>query len=162
MCSFNECQNKVLYNKGPYAGLCNAHRQQAVRNTELKPIKPRAKASTPIGDRMLTCVDKTSGCWLWTCGLGGNGYGTIKYKGKTRSAHRLAYATWVGEIPEDSVVHHTCGVRSCINPAHLQLVTPHENNAEMLERKSYKRKIKELEQQVKLLEKQLKRNSRGK
>ena len=49
----------------------------------------------------------------------------------TVRAHRLAYAVWVKPIPKGSVIHHVCNNRSCINPDHLQAISPKENTAEL-------------------------------
>ena len=37
--------------------------------------------------------------------------------------HRVSYELFIGPIPADREVHHTCNVRSCVNPDHLRLVT---------------------------------------
>jgi HNH endonuclease len=66
-------------------------------------------------------------CWRWTGARNPQGYGQITINGKRRSAHRTAYETWTGEIPEGLHIDHLCRVRDCINPAHLEAVTPLEN-----------------------------------
>ena len=42
-------------------------------------------------------------------------------------AHRHYYEQRFGPIPGDRQVDHLCRVRTCVNPAHLELVTPVEN-----------------------------------
>lgn len=34
----------------------------------------------------------------------------------------------MGPIPEGKVIDHLCSVRNCVNPYHLELVTPQQNS----------------------------------
>ena len=52
--------------------------------------------------------------------------------GKMVKAHRAAYETWVGPIPEGLVVRHMCDNPPCINPEHLRTGTYLENNHDMI------------------------------
>lgn len=74
---------------------------------------------------------KTQDCWLWARGLNSDGYGSISISqsGKTKNfqAHRVMYENVVGDIPEGLQIDHLCRTPSCINPEHLEPVTPHEN-----------------------------------
>lgn len=67
-----------------------------------------------------------SGCWLWT-GCQGRGYGQIWIDGKMRVAHRVYYELVKGPVPHHLTLDHLCRVRSCVNPAHLEVVTLKEN-----------------------------------
>ncbi len=62
-------------------------------------------------------------CWLWSGQLNGDGYGILRRS----SAHRFAYELLVGKIPDGLQVDHTCSVRNCVNPTHMDLVTHEEN-----------------------------------
>ena len=68
-------------------------------------------------------------CWLWVSPAGtGNGYGQIKIDGRKVLAHRHAYESMVGPIPEGLHIDHLCGRRACVNPAHLDPVPLLVNN----------------------------------
>lgn len=83
-----------------------------------------------VVDRFWAKVEKGDGCWLWTGNVAGGGYGRF-YPGKpgpvSIAAHRFAYEVEVGPIPDGLVLDHTCRVRLCVNPAHLDAVTQREN-----------------------------------
>jgi hypothetical protein len=70
-------------------------------------------------------------CWLWTGSLDLKGYGTVRRRGKTARAHRVAYQLWVGDIPNGLHVLHRCDLRSCCNPQHLWLGTHADNMRDM-------------------------------
>lgn len=72
--------------------------------------------------------EPNTGCWLWTGGLfGGTGYANIGVGGKSRGAHRVLYELHRGPIPTGMQLDHLCRQRSCVNPAHLEVVTNREN-----------------------------------
>lgn len=78
--------------------------------------------------------EPNSGCWIWTAGLNGDGYGTIRrsrpsrgVKGRHVGAHVAAYEMFVGPVPVGKELDHRCRVRCCVNPAHLEPVEHAEN-----------------------------------
>ena len=75
-----------------------------------------------------------SGCWEWVGSRNQKGYGLITIHNKTTKAHRLAYQTWVGPIPEGLLIRHKCDNPPCINPEHLEPGTIQDNAQDMVER----------------------------
>lgn len=62
-------------------------------------------------------------CWVWGRARFDTGYGSYNLGGgKAVGAHRRFYEEHVREIPRGHDVHHLCGVRPCVNPAHLQAI----------------------------------------
>lgn len=67
-------------------------------------------------------------CWAWLGHVERSGYGTTTLNGKRAYAHRKYYLEFVGPIAEGLQLDHKCRVRYCVNPDHLEQVTPVENN----------------------------------
>jgi hypothetical protein len=73
-------------------------------------------------------VDPDTDCWLWTGALQRQGYGYLSIRNKTWRAHRVAWEIFNGKIPVGLHIHHTCGSKICLNPAHMVLMTPAEHS----------------------------------
>lgn len=92
--------------------------------------KPRGRPATnPPDQRFLKKVAKEEGgCWEWTAYIDHKGYGVFGIDSRTLvKAHRYSYELHAGPIPEGMQLDHLCRVRHCVNPAHLEPVTPREN-----------------------------------
>jgi hypothetical protein len=72
------------------------------------------------------------GCWLWQGRRSPSGYGvmaaTVKGRVVSHNAHRWSWLLYRGDIAEGLHVDHICRVPLCVNPSHLQLLTPEQNN----------------------------------
>lgn len=66
--------------------------------------------------------EPNSGCVLWLGTTNPKGYGRVYHQGRTHNAHRLAWETKQGPIPEGLTVDHLCRVRSCVNIGHMEIV----------------------------------------
>lgn len=75
-------------------------------------------------------VQKTSSCWLWRGARYPTGYGhtgLFMELGHGGYVHRLSYIWANGPIPQGHQVDHLCRVAACLNPDHLEAVTPRTN-----------------------------------
>lgn len=77
--------------------------------------------------RLMQHVEVVDGaCWEWT-GAAPNRYGKTRFGGRQTTAHRAVWLAMGGTIPEGFHLDHLCFNTTCVNPAHLEPVTPQEN-----------------------------------
>lgn len=85
-----------------------------------------------------TVPEPMSGCLLWLGSVNHKGYGKYGPDG----AHRLAYADFVGPIPEGLFVLHHCDTPPCVQPRHLYAGTALDNMRDRLDRGRNPQKLK--------------------
>lgn len=69
-------------------------------------------------------------CWLWQRAIEERGYARAAVPGFSKRmvhVHRASVEIFKGPIPEGFEVDHLCRNTSCVNPSHLESVTPEEN-----------------------------------
>lgn len=63
-----------------------------------------------------------AGCWLWTGNIAA-GYA----KARRKRVHRVVYELLHGPITLELVCDHTCGIKHCVNPEHIEVVAQATN-----------------------------------
>lgn len=76
---------------------------------------------------VLARIHYTLYCWEWRGSVSSSGYGVIGSRSRRKYAHRLLWEAYRGPIPPGLELDHLCRNPLCVNPAHLEPVTHHEN-----------------------------------
>lgn len=121
ICAVPDCVKSVQSR-----GWCRSHHRAEIE----KGNRVTVRTPKPAAERFWPKVDKSSadGCWNWTGATGPNGYGYFGApKGSSRLAHRFAYESTNGPVPEGLQLDHLCRNRRCVNPSHLEAVTQRVN-----------------------------------
>lgn len=102
-----------------------------------KPLGPesgrKVVGTDMLAERFWARVEKTDGCWLWkgyTSPRSHYGYMSVAGMRGPVPAHRVAYALQHGECPPGLVVMHSCDVKACVNPDHLEAGDQTKNMAD--------------------------------
>lgn len=69
------------------------------------------------------------GCWLYENEPMKDpaGYGKFLPDGRWAQVHKWLYMHLVGPVPDGYQLHHSCTVRNCCRPGHLEPVTPEDH-----------------------------------
>jgi len=129
VCSVDGCGRAVWKR-----GFCSRDYWRAKRSGELVPLPvpsaaERFAAKTVEGSWPGHSFDRSDRCRLWTGSTTADGYGKLSIDGRDEYAHRFAWESAHGPIPEGFDVHHRCRTRRCVNSSHLELLPHAEHTA---------------------------------
>jgi hypothetical protein len=121
-CSIDGCERQAKAR-----GWCIAHWERWRRHGS--PLLGRKFGQGELLEYARSVVRQTltNDCVLWPSALGQDGYGKVRYEGRTQNAHRVVLIIATGENPADLEAAHSCNNRACVNPAHLRWASCSEN-----------------------------------
>lgn len=95
-------------------------------------------------ERLWERVTKTTGCWVWRGTTNNKGYGMLGI-GRERQvlAHRVAWESANGHVPDGMFVCHKCDNPRCVRPDHLFLGTNSDNIQDSIAKGRFRRGFRE-------------------
>lgn len=123
-CTVDGCERKHAS-----SGYCWLHYGRVLMHGEVGPPNTTmADDGAPLEFIQRALKSATADCILYPYAKA-NGYGKLWFNGKNEGAHRLVCFLTHGAPPTDMhEAAHQCGVRACVNSAHLSWKTGSENN----------------------------------
>lgn len=162
-----ECKVKTCDRPAKTRGWCRTHYMRWYKSGDVRENDPigTPRPQLTLAERLAAYSKRDeSGCLVWQRAKNPAGYGTVTNdEGETRLAHRMAWVTRNGPIPDGLQVLHSCDVPSCVNVDHLWLGTRDENMADMAKKRRTAnqrlsddavRDIRSSDQQLRVLAKQ--------
>jgi hypothetical protein len=98
------------------------HLLEQERNRERLGLEPYSV----VADRDIlpyVIEDPETGCLLYLEQDNGRGYGTVHPRYMGIAVHRVVWIAERGPVPAGHELHHDCGVRPCVNVAHIRALT---------------------------------------
>lgn len=121
ICSIEGCAKDVKQQ-----GWCTTHLSRWRKKGD--PLAAVKKYYHNPADAIHEKAKRAGGCLIWTGTLTAQGYSYVRHENKRVLGHRWVYENEHGAIPDGMHVDHICGNRACVEPVHLRLATPKQNN----------------------------------
>lgn len=125
-CSVSECTKPLFSIK---SGLCRPHYRRLQKYGDFHAGPKIVDRSLSTEERFWASVEPTGFCWTWTGKVQErSGHGRFNpTRQASIAAHRYAYESLVGPIPEGMTLDHLCRNPPCVNPDHTEPVTNRVN-----------------------------------
>lgn len=125
-CSIHSCGRNLRRR-----GFCESHYRRYRAGNLAAPI---VAFRLPLADRLWpkVSVGHPDECWPWIARAKISGYGVLTSPAGNVLAHRVAWQTTNGPIPDGLWVLHRCDNPPCCNPGHLFLGTAQDNIDDMM------------------------------
>ena len=112
-------------------------RPRHITGTDREDVKARTEALYPrLAEPVLSATERRfwskvlrgPNCWLWEGARKERGYGLFRVDSNfVAQAARFSYELENGPVPDELEIDHLCHNPWCVNPAHLEAVTPEVN-----------------------------------
>ena len=89
-------------------------------------VKNHSKRRSPV-DYVVVAGPLDTPCWIWQHSRSPAGYGMVDRGGYRGGAHRWMYIRAHGDPGPQLHIDHLCRQPACVNPEHLEAVSPAEN-----------------------------------
>jgi len=85
------------------------------------------KGTSDLSRYQLTDHGYITMCWDWSGTINHKGYGAVQVSKIKKNAHRALYEAVHGRVSSKLHIDHLCRNKLCVNPGHMEVVTPAEN-----------------------------------
>lgn len=120
-CSIAGCEGPLLRQ-----GWCSKHYWRWYRHGDpMHPVNPLFRDPRQA---LAARTKRVGECLEWTGDTSDSGYGNMRFEGRMRRAHTVAFILEHGPVPEGYELDHKCHNTLCVNTRHLRLATPKQNS----------------------------------